>query len=73
MDLWKLRTRLLINSNVEMWYNRNPQHDTNLDSGEDMFWGTAEMVAVEYAEYIVQQRLCGSSGVEPLPPKSIKD
>lgn len=31
-----------------LWYARNPIHETNLDSGEDMFWSTAELVAREY-------------------------
>lgn len=31
-----------------LWYSRNPVHELNADSGEDMFWGTAEMVAREY-------------------------
>jgi hypothetical protein len=36
----------------EFWYKRNPVHDLNADSGEDMFWGTAELVAREYVAFI---------------------
>ena len=25
---------------VKFWYDRNPVHELNADSGEDMFWGT---------------------------------
>lgn len=35
-----------------LWYNRNPVHENNADSGEDMFWGTAELVAREYAQHL---------------------
>ncbi|KKK78219.1 hypothetical protein LCGC14_2845760 [marine sediment metagenome] len=30
------------------WFLRNPVHDNNADTGEDMFWGTAELLAREY-------------------------
>lgn len=33
-----------------LWYNRNPVHEVNADTGEDMFWETALMVAEEYAK-----------------------
>lgn len=34
----------------EKWYARNPAHETNYDTGLDMFWGTAELVAREYVQ-----------------------
>lgn len=34
----------------EIWYSRNPQHETNLDTGEDMFFRTAMMCMEEYAK-----------------------
>jgi hypothetical protein len=32
-----------------LWESRNPEHETNLDTGEDMFWSTALMVCKEFA------------------------
>lgn len=32
----------------EIWESRNPQHEINSNTGEDMFWKTAELVAKEY-------------------------
>lgn len=32
----------------EIWESRNPVHESNLDTGEDMFWGTAQKVAEEF-------------------------
>jgi hypothetical protein len=32
----------------EIWYSRNPAHEINYDTGVDMFWATAELVAREY-------------------------
>ena len=34
------------------WYNRMPSHETNADTGEDMFWGTLEMVIDDYNELV---------------------
>jgi len=34
----------------EMWRKRNPCHEINANTEEDMFWETAEMVAREYVE-----------------------
>lgn len=34
----------------ELWYSRNPTHDENMATGEDMFWETALMVCEEYAK-----------------------
>lgn len=33
---------------IELWYKRNPCHEHNLNSGEDMFWGTVFMVFDDY-------------------------
>lgn len=32
----------------ELWYRRNPAHEHNADSGEDMFWGTVACVIDDY-------------------------
>lgn len=32
----------------ELWMNRNPCHEENLSSGEDMFWGTVLMVIKDF-------------------------
>jgi len=39
----------------DFWYKRNPVHELNADSGEDMFLGTAELVAREYAASLKQK------------------
>ena len=33
---------------IELWYKRNPCHELNSNSGEDMFWRTAFMVFEDY-------------------------
>ena len=33
-----------------VWYNRNPVHEINADTGKDMFDGTMRMCMSEYAE-----------------------
>ena len=33
-----------------LWMERNPQHETNCDTGEDMFWRTAFMVMTDYMQ-----------------------
>lgn len=33
---------------IELWYKRNPCHEFNTNSGEDMFWKTAFMVFEDY-------------------------
>lgn len=38
------------------WHKRNPVHEINSNTGEDMFWGTAELVAREYVASIVNER-----------------
>lgn len=38
----------------EMWYKRYPAHENNADTGEDMFWGTAELVAREYVSKLIE-------------------
>ena len=45
----------------EMWLNRNPAHETNYDTGEDMFWATAELVAREYVEYLINRKITTDS------------
>ncbi len=37
---------------IELWYKRNPSHEANSDSGEDMFWKTAFMVFEDYLNEI---------------------
>lgn len=54
----------------ELWYKRNPVHETNADSGEDMFWQTAILVAKEFAEPLAgQQKTGGWISVEDGLPK----
>lgn len=33
---------------IHLWYNRNPCHEDNSDTGEDMFWKTVFMVMKDY-------------------------
>ena len=33
---------------IDLWHKRNPCHELNLNSGEDMFWKTAFMVFDDY-------------------------
>ena len=33
---------------IDLWYKRNPCHELNSNSGEDMFWKTAFMVFEDY-------------------------
>ena len=33
-----------------VWYNRNPVHEINADTGKDMFDGTMRICMSEYAE-----------------------
>ena len=33
-----------------IWERRNPQHEINSDTGEDMFWGTVLAVFNEFAQ-----------------------
>lgn len=33
---------------IDLWYKRNPCHELNSNSGEDMFWKTAFMVLEDY-------------------------
>lgn len=35
----------------DFWYDRNPSHDFNSSSGEDMFMGTAMQCMRDYAKY----------------------
>lgn len=37
---------------TKLWYKRNPCHELNLDSGEDMFWKTAFMVFEDYVREV---------------------
>jgi predicted nucleic acid-binding Zn-ribbon protein len=34
----------------EIWLSRNPVHETNLDTGEDMFWKTLDMCFKEFSD-----------------------
>jgi hypothetical protein len=38
----------------EIWYSRNPQHEINSDTGEDMFMGTAMICMEEYAKQMCE-------------------
>jgi hypothetical protein len=38
---------------IELWYRRNPSHEINADSGEDMFWKTAFMVFEDYVREVL--------------------
>ena len=33
-----------------LWVERNPQHEANSDTGEDMFWRTVFMVMADYMQ-----------------------
>lgn len=35
---------------IDLWHKRNPCHDLNSSSGEDMFWRTAFMVFTDYLQ-----------------------
>jgi len=35
---------------IDLWYKRNPRHELNSNSGEDMFWRTAFMVFEDYVK-----------------------
>jgi len=37
---------------IELWYKRNPCHELNSNSGEDMFWKTAFMVFEDYVRAV---------------------
>lgn len=37
---------------IDLWYKRNPFHELNSDSGEDMFWKTAFMVFEDYVKEV---------------------
>ena len=37
---------------IELWYKRNPCHEHNSNSGEDMFWRTAFMVFEDYVREV---------------------
>lgn len=37
---------------IDLWYKRNPCHELNSDSGEDMFWKTAFMVFEDYVREV---------------------
>lgn len=39
---------------IKMWNNRNPQHEINSDSGEDMFFDTVKMVFEDYIKALSQ-------------------
>jgi hypothetical protein len=36
----------------KIWYARNPSHDINTNTGEDMFWKTAFMVFQDYLKEV---------------------
>lgn len=37
---------------IDLWYKRNPCHELNSNSGEDMFWKTAFMVFEDYVREV---------------------
>ena len=37
---------------IELWYKRNPCHELNSNSDEDMFWRTAFMVFEDYVREV---------------------
>lgn len=37
---------------IYLWYKRNPRHDINSNSGEDLFWKTAFMVFEDYVRTV---------------------
>lgn len=39
---------------IDLWYKRNPSHEINSSSGEDMFWKTAFMVFEDYVREIAR-------------------
>ncbi len=39
---------------IDLWYKRNPCHEYNLNSGEDMFWRTALMVFEDYVREVLR-------------------
>jgi hypothetical protein len=39
---------------IDLWYKRNPCHEHNLNSGEDMFWRTAFMVFEDYVREVLR-------------------
>jgi hypothetical protein len=51
-----------------LWYNRDPVHVRSADNGEDMFWGTAELVAREYAQHLAGN--AGASGMKWVSPET---
>lgn len=46
----KAKERWRIKDIESFWYRRNPSHDYNADTGEDMFFGTVRTLFEEYAE-----------------------
>lgn len=66
----------------KLWYARNPAHEINADSGEDMFWKTAMMVAQEFnsspslreqplreaAEQLLHLHMCEQEGLSSGQP-----
>ena len=42
---------------LEVWYSRNPTHDTDLDTGEDKFYKTIQMCMIEFAKLHVKAAL----------------
>ncbi len=47
----------------ELWNKRNPCHEINQTSGKDMFWDTAEIVAIEYCNWTIE-KVKGANKVE---------
>ena len=39
----------------KLWYGRNPCHEANADSGEDMFWETVACVIDDYITAVNRQ------------------
>lgn len=37
---------------IDLWYKRNPCHELNSNSGEDIFWKTAFMVFEDYVREV---------------------
>ena len=37
---------------IDLWYKRNPSHEINSNSGEDMFWKTAFIVFEDYVREV---------------------
>lgn len=42
---------------IDLWYKRNPCHELNSNSGEDMFWKTAFMVFEDYLREVSRNGL----------------